>query len=49
MPSEKVVAYHRSFLSPDYLDNLVPPTASQRLKKHAAEVDAVKAEGPGRV
>jgi hypothetical protein len=40
--SEQEVAYHRSFLSPFYLDNFIPPTRPEMLKRRAAEIDAIR-------
>jgi hypothetical protein len=47
MASEQEVAYHRSFLAPDYLDNFRTLSSSEKLKKRAAEVDAIRLRDPG--
>jgi hypothetical protein len=46
MAVEKEVEYHRSFLSPDYMDSVVPLTRSERLRKQAAEVTAIRLRDP---
>ena len=46
MASEAEVAYHRSFLSPDYLDNISPPNGAQKLRKRAAEIDDLRQRDP---
>ena len=37
MATDKEVEYHRSLLSPDYLDNLVPLTRSEKLRKRSRQ------------
>ena len=46
MATDKEVEYHRSLLSPDYLDNLVPLTRSEKLRKQAAELTAIILRDP---
>jgi hypothetical protein len=47
MASEQEVAYHRSFLSPNYLDNLNPPSWFEKLRRQAKEVEAIRLRDPG--
>jgi hypothetical protein len=44
--SEQEVAYHRSFLSPYYLDNFSPPTWWQRIRREEEEVEAIRLRDP---
>lgn len=46
MAVDKLVAYHRSFLSPDYMDNLFPPSYFESLRKQKREVDAIRSRDP---
>jgi hypothetical protein len=42
MASEQEVTYHRSFLSPRYMDNFRTITLSERLKRRAEDVEAIR-------
>src|SRR5262245_57977945 len=46
MAVEKEIEYHRSLLSPNYMENLVPLTRPERLRKQAEEVTAIRLRDP---
>ena len=49
MASDREIEYHRSSLSPDYMDNLVPLARSEKIRKQAAEVTAIRLRDPARL
>src|SRR5262245_9138401 len=46
MASEDEVAYHRTFLSPHYMDNFNSPSSYERLMRSAGEAEEIRLQDP---
>src|SRR5262249_20301253 len=46
MARQDLVSYHRSFLSPDYMDNLFPPSYFESMWKQNREVETIRKRDP---